>query len=598
MTRPSDALREAALAADELQQIPDRTPEEIARSRKKAAELEKKVEGARVVLDLWTAGPLGYSSAREEALQQGAEIIAGDLKLGDRGAIEAARAQSALHWPIAFPETFTRERPGFDVVVGNPPWEEVTVEELAFYARYKPGLRGMSADERRKTLAEFQTERPELAARLEAEKERLAKLRSYLGPAAGYTTGAGDPDVYKYFCQRYRDLLRDGGCLGVVLPRSAFLVKGSEGFRKWLLTEAPPQRIDFLLNTGRWAFDSEPRYTVALVSAQRQTTAQDEPFELAGVAASAREFATQASNPGIVVARDALGPGYEFPLCPDQASADLLTKLKGTPFGLGGGRWKCFPVAEFHETNDRKLWEDAKTGWSLWKGESFDQFEPHGAEARQCPPSDRAMKKARKPRPGAGSLVANEVSLGERREAVERTVGQVRVAFRDVTNRTNSRTVIACLIPPETFLTNKAPYLAFVEDHPRAKAVCLATMNSLPFDWQARRFVEVSLNFFILELLKIPRLDDGAYARLAELGARLSCVDDRFKEFASSCGVAYGPLPGDDRQQMRAEIDAIVAKAWDLSRDELEVVFSDFTEGAVSPEYREAVRTAFDSLDK
>jgi len=29
-----------------------------------------------------------------------------------------------------------KDAPGFDAVVGNPPWEELTVEELAFYARY------------------------------------------------------------------------------------------------------------------------------------------------------------------------------------------------------------------------------------------------------------------------------------------------------------------------------------------------------------------------------------------------------------------------------------------------------------------------------
>ena len=43
--------------------------------------------------------------------------------------------------------------------------------------------------------------------------------RSYFGPASGYRTGAGDPDLYKFFCQRYRDLVREGGRLGVVLPR-------------------------------------------------------------------------------------------------------------------------------------------------------------------------------------------------------------------------------------------------------------------------------------------------------------------------------------------------------------------------------------------
>ena len=76
----------------------------------------------------------------------------------------------------------------------------------------------------------------------------------------------------------------------------------------------------------------------------------------------------------------------------------------------------------------------------------------------------------------------------------------------DVTQRTNSRTVIACLVPPEHFLTNKAPYLAFIDDDPRGEAACLAILNSLAFDWQARRFVEINLNFFILEGLRIPEL--------------------------------------------------------------------------------------------
>jgi hypothetical protein len=28
-----------------------------------------------------------------------------------------------FHWRLQFPEVFDRESPGFDVVLGNPPWE-------------------------------------------------------------------------------------------------------------------------------------------------------------------------------------------------------------------------------------------------------------------------------------------------------------------------------------------------------------------------------------------------------------------------------------------------------------------------------------------
>ncbi|HEY0421719.1 MAG TPA: hypothetical protein VGC82_00160, partial [Rhodopila sp.] len=51
-----------------------------------------------------------------------------------------ARARSALdglnvfHFPVAFPEVFLRRRPGFDVILGNSPWQEVTLEELVHLA--------------------------------------------------------------------------------------------------------------------------------------------------------------------------------------------------------------------------------------------------------------------------------------------------------------------------------------------------------------------------------------------------------------------------------------------------------------------------------
>ncbi len=591
------AIRRAAAKAMDLRAIDDRTPDEVAASRAAEDELESEVAGAQRVLDLWTAEPLGLSGARDEALNQGGDLIAGGGSRLTAEAAELVAEQRALHWPLAFAEVFARENPGFDVVVGNPPWEEVTIEELAFYALHMPGIRSLPEKERRAAIEALKVERPELATRLEAERQRMAQLRGYLGPAAGYSGGAGDPDVYKYFCQRYRDLLRADGRLGVVLPRSVFLAKGSAGFRHWLFEEASPERVDFLLNNRLWAFDTHPQYTVALLSARRRASRDGDTLEVAGVAKSAVEFALQSESEGLQVARSSLGPDLEVPLLPSQAAADLLAKLRyGREFPFGGGRWRCFPVAEFHETSNAELWKDADDGWPLWKGESFDQFDPSGAEARACPPSEEALAKARKPRPGSGSLLAPRVDLPARRQAVERTVGSARIAFRDVTNRTNSRTIIACLVPPKHFLVNSAPYLTFLDEDVLGKAACLAVMNSLVFDWQARRFVETHLSFFILEGLKLPDLDEATVQALSAPAARLSCPDERFADFAEAAGVEHGPLDDDERTALRVEIDALVARAWELTAEELEIVFDDFTTAAVPDDYREAVRKRFAEL--
>ncbi len=587
----SEAVREAAIAAAALRAIEDRNPDEVARSREAHADLRECVKGAKRVFDLWTAEPLGLAGARDEALRHGAAILDAQPSLLADKAEQIADAERALHWPIAFAEAFARKNPGFDVVVGNPPWDEVTVEELAFYTRYRPGLRALAEAARREDLETLLADRPDLPEELRAEQDRVARQRRYFATSGGYEGGAGDPDTYKLFCQRYREVLRDGGALGVVLPRSAFAAKGSEAFRHWLFERAAPRRIDFLLNSANWAFDMEPRYTVALLIADRRRPEPDEPIEVAGVAASARAFVAQVESPGLRLPTAALGPTLEVPLLPTQAHADLLAKFgSGGRFPFGSGRWRCFPVAEFHETNDKKLWETATTGDPLWKGESFDQYDPNGTGERLCPRSEAALAKAHKSRPGGGSLLATEESVERRRTAVVRTIERARVAFRDVTNRTNSRTVIASLIPPRHFLTNKAPYLAFMDDDPEAEAACLALMNSLVFDWQARRFVEISLNFFILEGFRLPNLDDASFEAIASAAARLSCPDDRFTEFAAATGVACGPLEPDERERLRAEIDARVAHAWDLTAAEMEVVFTDFTLAAVPEAYRQRVR--------
>lgn len=591
------AIVRAAGKAAELREIDDRTPDEVEASRNVAGELHEEVESAQLLLDLWTAGALGLRNARDEALGRGEEVLAGEgAEMGEK-AQRAAAEQRALHWPLAFAEVFARENPGFDVIVGNPPWEEVTVEELAFYALYRPGLRSLPEKKRREAIEALKRERPELPERLAKEQERLAKLREYLGPNAGYTGGAGDPDVYKYFCQRYRELLRGDGRLGVVLPRTVFLAKGSAAFRHWLFGEAAPERVDFLLNSGRWAFDAEPRYTSALLSAQRRAPSEDDLFEVAGVATSAQEFGRQSETEGLRITRASLGPNLEVPLLTSQEVADLLTKLRSArPFPYGGGRWRCFPVAELHETNDADLWREASSGWPLWKGESFEQFDPRGSEARECPPSKEALAKAHKLRPGSGSMLAGELPTKQRREAVGRAVGATRIAFRDVTNRTNARTVIACLAPPEHFLVNSAPYLAFVDESPAAEAACLALMNSLAFDWQARRFVESHLNFFVLEGLRLPALDEETLGALAAPAARLSCLDERFADFAAATGVECGVLDEGERVALRAEIDARAFHAWNLTEGEIEIVFSDFTLDAVPEDYREAVRKRFAEL--
>ncbi|MEX2375863.1 MAG: hypothetical protein WD942_09825 [Dehalococcoidia bacterium] len=590
------ALGIATAAIAELASIDDRTPEEYEASRAADAVAREATKGLKRIFDLWTAEGFGQVGSRQEVELNGVNVISGDMTedaeqvVGDAAAL--GERHSFLHWPLEFPHVFSRAEPGFDVVVGNPPWEEVTVERLAFYGLHQPGLRSLTESERERAIEELLERRPDLAERLEQRQEEAVQERTALAMGE-YEPMTGDPDLYKFFCQRYRTLVRPGGLLGVVLPRAAFVNDGSKSFRHWLFEGTTTSRLDFVLNRRNWIFDTHPQYTIALVVAERSEPEPGHQVEVAGTATSLDEWGKQSASEGLRIAEAAFGPGWITPLLRSQAEADLLGRVRtGSSFPFGSsGRWRCFPVRELDETNHSGLWRDATSGRPLWKGESFDQYDPHGAEARWCPTSDAVWEKVCGPslRPGAGSMLADPIPITDRRRALAREVERARVAFRDVSRATDSRTVRACLIPPEVFLTNTAPYLVFLEGNELAQAVCVGVMNSLPFDWQARRFVEIHLNFFLLEGLVVPDLADDDYREISRASARLSTVDDRFSDFARNTEVDVGPLQEGERERLRVEIDARVARSWKMTSKDLDVMFSDFTLDAVPADYRQAV---------
>ena len=102
-----------------------------------------------------------------------------------------------FHWPLEFPNVFHREHLGFDVVVGNPPWNEITVEELAFYALREPGLRGWSnLADRRRRIAELDVENPGWRGELEVQQQQMATLRQFFWQSGEYHLwSVGDRDA-------------------------------------------------------------------------------------------------------------------------------------------------------------------------------------------------------------------------------------------------------------------------------------------------------------------------------------------------------------------------------------------------------------------
>ena len=614
----AEAMTHAASLQRKLAENPDRTPDEVKRSEELSAELHEATAGLRSAFDLWAADPLGLDGARHTLETYADAIVASDEEKTARiasaiaGASHTATQHRFFHWPLEFPSVFHRERPGFDVVMGNPPWNEVTVEELRFYLLRDPGLRGIrNLADRRARIDELDRLNPQWRGEFESEQERLANIRGFFSESGGYQLqGVGDTDLYQLFCERYSHLVRQDGRLGVVLPRTAFLAQGAMGFRQWLFAHNSLRRLDLLLNNRSWAFTIHPQYTIALLTGQRSTPTEQSAFQVTGPSKNLKEFLEVAGSAGVSIPASSLGSAHVVPLLPSQTHSDVLAKLRhGVQFDAlqnpgisikSKGRVAAshaIPHRELDETQQRALFSHPQGNGRVpaWKGRCFDQYDPHGRDpAGFCVWSDvidfLQSKRLR-------SRVFKRIFPAEILSDVSTLpIQHCRVAFSHITRATDSRTTMACLIPPFTPLTNAAPYLLVQGWGSLSVAGVLGVMNSIPFDWESRRYIEVNYNFFILNMLCFPPPGNTPWERIGRLAARLSCVDERFAEFATEAGVKYGSLTDTQRSDMRAEIDALVARAYGLIEDELRFIFTDFTENAVSPAYRRLVLEKFERL--
>jgi hypothetical protein len=602
---------EAARRASEVESINDLDLGDIERGKEIQAALNAATAGLRDLYDALTAGPLvnedfGVLEIEAESLIAG--HVAGSSAHALARARDGAREHSALHWRIDFPSIFLRgDRPGFDVILGNPPWEEVTLERLQWFVRYLPGLKAISsAAERDRRMKELEQSYVTVRDRYRREDEMKTALRRYL--AARYTlTRIGNPDLYKAFAERYLDLVRQGGRIGVVLPRTAFAGEGTTPFRQRLFRSASGVLVDVILNSKQWMFaDVHAQYSIALLTAAIEPT-REHSISVSTVISGRTEF--EGIDEGrvnwtldeLLAADESLA----IPMLSDVPSATLYQRLvtKIPRFSSSRG-WHAIPWTEFNVTIERKsglLKEIGSVdGWPVYGGRAFDLWEPEAWK------SDGELQFALEPDVGLAELQRRRLHSSVWRAFPRSTLAspatlphhRPRILFRDVTNRLNARTVIASLVPPQVFSHNKAPSLIWASGDDGDQAFLLGVMCSIPFDWIARRRVERNLNLFILNALPVPRPDrsDPRWIRAVALSGRLACVDDRYQGFADAVGVGWGPLSSLEKSAMIAELDAVVALLYGLDRGELELMFKDFptTAAGVSPGRRAAVLDQFD----
>jgi hypothetical protein len=171
--------------------------------------------------DLWCARWFSRdpaSAAETRAAIDG--VLSGDPTLGTAhlarrlaDAADTSIAHGFFHWPIEFPDVFhdafgaARDRPGFDAVIGNPPWE--------------------------------------MLRRDSAGKEPPGRLVEFIRRSGLYpSSDRGHVNLYQPFVERALTLARPGGRVGLVLPWGFAVDEGATTLRARLFDTS---RVDVIL---------------------------------------------------------------------------------------------------------------------------------------------------------------------------------------------------------------------------------------------------------------------------------------------------------------------------------------------------------------
>ncbi|MFC1833185.1 Eco57I restriction-modification methylase domain-containing protein [Thermodesulfobacteriota bacterium] len=370
-----------------------------------------------------------------------------------------AEAKKVFHWHLEFPEIFGNHRDGFDLVVGNPPYEILSVLESGLADR----------------------------------KRDQAYFRKC------FETCQGKINTYRLMMERGLDLLRRGGSLGFIVPATLLADSTAGKLREMILDEteiletvAIPEKARIFRGVTQALLIMVTRKGGKTVTVR--PTFRDGPWSKGGVE-------------GAEIGRELIDRlGSRVPLIRTKAEKHLLEQLMQFP--PLGGTSSVPAVGRVHQgeinlTVDRNYVTDDRTDHPLIRGEHVEPFQvvhPYAKanrldwvsagyfDRKRSPKARDFMKGAR----GAGA------EYQEKRTVEPWTLD--RIVLARVVNMATDRRLKAAPVSPGQLLGDMTNSL-----HPRGVNgnYLLGLLNSRLLNW---RFKITSTNNYISakEVLALP----------------------------------------------------------------------------------------------
>lgn len=165
--------------------------------------------------------------------------------------MKTADQYNFFHFHLEFPEVF--ENGGFDCLLGNPPWEQIQLEEEEFFTGKSNDIADTkNAAKRSVKIENLKTENPALFKEFKVAVDNSNKIANFikLSGAFSYST-FGWLNTYLVFTEKYNQILSKKGFCGIIIPSGILSDKNSMPLFHNLLKERKIfEAIDYVNSRG------------------------------------------------------------------------------------------------------------------------------------------------------------------------------------------------------------------------------------------------------------------------------------------------------------------------------------------------------------
>lgn len=522
-------------------------------------------------------------------------------------AVDAAKAARAFHWHLEFPQVFfpeTGQRPGFDLALGNPPWDQIQLDPAEWFASRAPNIadaQHMAA--RHDLILALKTENAPLWSAYDLAVRQIHCTQEFIRSSGRFPTSRfGRLNTAPCFAELIDDLTLNGWA-GIIVPSSLV----TDSFNQELFKKLFERRLQSLYSfkeIRQWFTATDDRNPFCLLTLSRSKVAASFAFSLDDVGQikdPERRFALSLSdveliNPNtrtaavfrsradadltkqiyrhapILIAKDGHNEtsawGAEFQLMFMMSTGSRIFRTAEELSNAGLRRehrdWVTNDLsARFIPLYEAKMVHHYDHRWST--------YEPGTAEFRSLALNEKCDSSLDvSPR-----YWVPETEVAERLLSKHWARGWL-IGWRDICRAADERTMIASAIP-RSAVGNTLP-LIFPNVEPKLCAALLAVLSSLPFDYVVRQKIGgTHLTFGYVNQLPCPAPSLFSETDLGFIVSRvleLTFTSETMKPFADDLGFEGPPFVWDEqgRALLRAELDAKIARLYGLTRDQLRYI--------------------------